>query len=214
MRTFCIAVITILSALAAHAQKTMADLWINLPDSLTPYLNSDKRTDMVNFYKMGVDAEVPSLLDEKSELRTLQERYLRARLSESSSLQMVMWPTADSDTVIVMVNTYVGGTLERGGAAESVVNFYNPQWQKFDPADVSTPVTASDLLCKPDTMDQQEYDRLLRLAHPAMVAVDIDEEDYSLIYRLYVPMLTNQERDQIQPIFVQRKLKWNGKKYN
>ena len=44
------------------AQRQMKDLLITMPDSLVGYLNITKRTEMVDFYHMGVKAETYNLL--------------------------------------------------------------------------------------------------------------------------------------------------------
>ena len=209
-----ITIVSLFSCTSLHAQKTMSDVWINMPDSLMMYLNWDKRNDLVAYYNMGAEANIPSLLDEESKLLKLTDNHISLRLNQSMTMQMALLMTTDNDSLICMVRTYFGGTEEEGGAAESVINFYDMQWQKIDNTRFLTSVDANELIQKPDTMTQEQYHQLFRLAHPTMSVVEMDAHDLSLTYRLTVPMLSAKEREQLASIFLQRKLKWNGKMYN
>ena len=213
MKTFFIAIVTFFSCVGLHAQKMMSEVWVNMPDSLMKYLNWDKRKDLTAYYQMGVEATIPSLLDEESRLMKLTENYVSLRLNKSATMQMGLLCTSDNDSLICMVRTYIGGTEEEGGAAESVVSFYDMLWQKIDTARLLIPVEGAELVHKPDTMSEEEYNQLIKLANPKMVAVEMDEEDFSLTYRLTVPMLSEKEREQLKSVFLQRKLKWDGKMY-
>lgn len=191
----------------------MSDVWVNMPDSLISYLNWDKRKDLTAFYQMGAEATIPSLLDEKSMLLKLTENYISLKLNKSATMQMALLQTLDNDSLICMVRTYIGGTDEEGGVAESVVTFYDMQWQKLDNARLLTPVDAAEMIHKPDSMTLETYTQLLRLANPKMLAVEMDESEHTLTYRLSIPMLSAKEQEQMKSIFLQRKLKWNGKMY-
>ena len=213
-KSYFIAIITFFSCTGLHAQKLMNDVWINIPDSLMKYLNWDKRNDLVAYYNMGAEASIPSLLDEKSILLKLTDNYISLRLNQSSTMQMALLSTDDEDSLICMVRTYIGGTKEEDGAAESVITFYDMQWNRLDNARFLTPLEGKDLVNRPDTMSQEQYDLLVGMAHPQMLSVEMDETDLSLTYRLTVPMLAAKEREQLNSILLQRKLKWNGKIYN
>lgn len=214
MRLFFIAIVAFFLCPKLNAQKSMSDVWVNMPDTLMKYLNWDKRKDLTAYYQMGAEATIPSLLGEEARLLKLTDNYISLKLSQSSTMQMALLKTIDNDSLICMVRTYFGGTEQEGGAAESVITFYDIQWQELDFAQYLASVEPADLTHKPDSMAQETYSQLLRLANPKIVAVEMDENDYSLTYRLTVPMLSAKEQEQIKPIFLQRKLKWGGKMYN
>ena len=60
------------SATMSFAQKQMKDYWVAMPDSVVPYLNKTKRTEMVDFYQMGVKAETFNLLQGATTLDSLR----------------------------------------------------------------------------------------------------------------------------------------------
>ena len=214
MRLFFIAIVAFFLCPSLNAQKSMSDVWVNMPDTLMTYLNWDKRKDLTAYFQMGAEATIPSLLGEEARLLKLTDNYISLKLNQSTNMQMAILKTIDNDSLICMVRTYYGGIEQEGGAAESVIAFYDMQWHKIDNSRFLKTIEPAELTHKPDSIAQETYSQLLRLASPKMVAVEMDENDYSLIYRLTVPMLSAKEQEQIKPIFLQRKLKWDGKMYN
>ena len=64
-----------MAVLSATAQKDMRQLWVGMPDSIVQYLNNTKRTEMVDFYDMGVKAETTKRLASSTFLDTLTTNY-------------------------------------------------------------------------------------------------------------------------------------------
>ena len=123
----------------------MSDVWVNMPDTLMTYLNWDKRKDLTAYFQMGAEATIPSLLGEEARLLKLTDNYISLKLNKSTNMQMAILKTIDNDSLICMVRTYYGGIEQEGGAAESVIAFYDMQWHKVY---VSMLNDASDALLK------------------------------------------------------------------
>ena len=203
-----LALIACLSMTHVYAQRNMRQIWIDMPDSLVEYLNANKRTEMVDFYDMGVRAETTNLLTTKTVLDSIADDYAHISLNECAKMQLALLKTSAGDSLICMVRTFMGE------AAESVVSFYDAGWKPQDATKLMASVQPSQLMAKPDTMDVERYKQLVAFIDPVMMAADYDPENKELVLSLATPLLTNEEICQVKAILLQRKLKWNGKIFN
>lgn len=203
-----LALIACLSMTHVYAQRNMRQIWIDMPDSLVEYLNANKRTEMVDFYDMGVRAETTNLLTTKTVLDSIADDYAHVSLNECAKMQLALLKTSAGDSLICMVRTFMGE------AAESVVSFYDAGWKPQDATKLMASVQPSQLMAKPDTMDVERYKQLVAFIDPVMMAADYDPENKELVLSLATPLLTNEEICQVKAILLQRKLKWNGKIFN
>lgn len=194
--------------LGASAQRQMKDFILTMPDSLVKYLNTTKRTEMVDFYFMGVKAETFNLLSEGTVLDSLTANHADIRLNESARMQLHLLPRENGDTVVCMVRTFLGE------APESTFAFYDSNWKSLERKGFLPEVDPMSLIHRPDTMTVERYEELLRLVDPLMVAAEITPADGALTFSLSTPMTTKKEREALQDILVQRKLKWDGKSFN
>ncbi len=208
MRRFFTAILMVAVVSAASAQRKMADFIMAMPDSVAPYLNKVKRTEMVDFYGMGVKAETFNLLSEGTVLDSLTASYAHITLSESSRMQLSLLAAEQGDTLLCVVRTLLGE------APESVVDFYDAGWRKLDRSRFMDAVDPLSLVARPDTMDAGRYEELLRLIDPLMVQADISPDDHSLCFSLSTPLVTKKERDELKEILLQRKVKWDGRRFN
>ena len=163
---------------------------------------------MVDFYGMGVKAETFNLLSEGTVLDSLTTSYANITLSESSRMQLSLLTAEQGDTVLCMVRSLMGE------APESVVSFYDAGWRKLETNHYLDAVDPSSLVARPDTMDVERYDHLLRYIDPVMVLAEFSPEDNSLSFSLSTPMVTKQEREDLKAILLQRKVKWSGVRFN
>ncbi len=194
-------------AFQAFAQRTMRDFIISMPDSLVEYLNKTKRTEMVDFYDMGVKAETSNLLQGATVLDSLTKDFADISLNKSVRMQLALLPRLNDDSLICMVQTFMGE------APESEVAFFDTQWQHVDADGLLEKVPSSMLLHRPDTMTVERYEQLVRLLDPVMVAADVSP-DKSITFSLSMPMTTKEEREELKSVILQKKLKWNGKRFN
>lgn len=208
MRRFFTIVLMMAVFTAASAQRKMADFIIAMPDSVVPYLNKVKRTEMVDFYGMGVKAETFNLLSEGTVLDSLTASYAHITLNESSRMQLALLAAEQGDTLLCMVRTLLGE------APESVISFYGADWRKLDGSRYLDAIDPASLVDRPDTMDIERYEELLRLVDPMMVQTVFSPEDNSLSFSLSTPLVTRKELEQLKPILLQRKVKWNHQKFN
>lgn len=192
----------------AFAQRNMRQILIDMPDSLVEYLSATKRTEMVDFYDMGVKAETNNLLMSSTVLDSIADDYAHVSLNESAKMQLALLKMSTGDSIICMVRTFIGE------APESVVSFYDGRWRPRDAAKLMAKVEASQLMSRPDTMDLERYERLVSFIDPVMMVADYDPEQQALVFNLSTPLLNKEEMMQVKAILLQRKLKWNGKIFN
>ena len=196
------------SATMSFAQKQMKDYWVAMPDSVVPYLNETKRTEMVDFYQMGVKAETFNLLQGATTLDSLTATFADVTLNPTARIQLSLLPTTGGDTLICMSRTYYGE------APETTVSFYDSQWRPIPSAGLLPTILPESLVQRPDTMTVERYDDLFRLVDPMMTYVLMSSGGQELTFFLSTPMVTKKEKMALEAILVQRKLKWDGEKFN
>ena len=207
MKRTAIAILVVVMAFPAMAQRTMRDFIITMPDSLVEYLNKTKRTEMVDFYDMGVKAETFNLLQGSTVLDSLTNTFADISVNKSQRMQLALLPLHEADTLICMVNSFLGE------APESEVHVFNTQWMPMPSKDFLDEVTASQLMQRPDTMTMERSDELVRFFDPVMIAA-VMTPDSNLIFQLSTPMVTTEEKKQLDAIMLQKKFKWNRQRFN
>ena len=199
--------VTMFSCLSMHAQRMMKDFWMSMPDSLVEYLDATKKHEMIDFYGMGVRAEVFNLLEGMSVMDTLTARHAAVTLSESSKLSVSLLPKNDGDTLICMVSTFLGPQ------PESTVSFYDSSWRKVPSEGILPELDAMSFMQRPDTMDIDEFEKMASLVDPIMISAEFHPTDDTLVYRLSTPLLSKSDRERLDAILVERRYKWDGNSF-
>lgn len=207
-------IIILLVALALSASvdaKSLGDLWLLMPDSLMPILSKSLRLEFVKMKEMGVKAEGKNLLGESCVMDTLSADYLKLSTSKSSLLQIMLLPRLGSDSLLCVVETFLG--LEK----ECDITFYDQHWKKVCSQDLlPADVYSVDRYFKvrPDTISEDKYQELHLTLEPRMWIAELSIEDKSLAIRLSLPLVSKEERRWLDDVLSQRKFKWNGRKFN
>lgn len=227
-----IALLLLLLPLTVGAQ-TVRDLWLSMPPSLAPYLSTSLRTQCLDFYDMHTDAQTDNALKGKSRIDTLTSTFLAATLSKAHTLQMKLLPASGSgsgsasgsasglgssmvsgsgsssslsscDSVLCVVRSW------DGPKRDSEVQLFDRQWK---PLQAPFTFSADSFVCRPDTMSEERFSRLVAMLDPIMFSVSLSPAENVLLVKLS-PIVPNPEDEKaIEQILVQRKLKWNGKTF-
>lgn len=227
-----IAFLLLLLPLTVGAQ-TVRDLWLSMPPSLAPYLSTSLRTQCLDFYDMHTDAQTDNALKGKSRIDTLTSTFLAATLSKAHTLQMKLLPASGSgsgsasgsasglgssmvsgsgsssslsscDSVLCVVRSW------DGPKRDSEVQLFDRQWK---PLQAPLTFSADSFVCRPDTMSEERFSRLVAMLDPIMFSVSLSPAENVLLVKLS-PIVPNPEDEKaIEQILVQRKLKWNGKTF-
>lgn len=217
-----IALLLLLLPLTVGAQ-TVRDLWLSMPPSFAPYLSTSLRTQCLDFYNMHTDAQTDNALKGKSRIDTLTSTFLAATLSKAHTLQMKLLPASGSglgsalgsgsgsssslsscDSVLCVVRSW------DGPKRDSEVQLFDRQWK---PLQAPFTFSADSFVCRPDTMSEERFSRLVALLDPIMFSVSLSPAENVLLVKLS-PVVPNPEDEKaIEQILVQRKLKWDGKTF-
>lgn len=233
-----IALLLLLLPLTVGAQ-TVRDLWLSMPPSLAPYLSTSLRTQCLDFYDMHTDAQTDNALKGKSRIDTLTSTFLAATLSKAHTLQMKLLPASGSGSgsasasvsgsgsSIGSASSLVSGSVSSsslsscdsvlcvvrswdGPKRDSEVQLFDRQWK---PLQAPLTFSADSFVCRPDTMSEERFSRLVALLDPIMFSVSLSPAENVLLVKLS-PVVPNPEDEKaIEQILVQRKLKWDGKTF-
>ena len=233
-----IALLLLLLPLTVGAQ-TVRDLWLSMPPSLAPYLSTSLRTQCLDFYDMHTDAQTDNALKGKSRIDTLTSTFLAATLSKAHTLQMKLLPASGSgsgsasasvsgsgssigsasslvsgsgscsslsscDSVLCVVRSW------DGPKRDSEVQLFDRQWK---PLQAPLTFSADSFVCRPDTMSEERFSRLVALLDPIMFSVSLSPAENVLLVKLSPVVLNPDDEKAIEQILVQRKLKWDGKTF-
>lgn len=134
---------------------------------------------------------------------------LGSSLDSGSSLgsgsSSVSGPSLSScDSVLCVVRSW------DGPKRDSEVQLFDRQWK---PLQAPLTFSADSFVCRPDTMSEERFSRLVALLDPIMFSVSLSPTDNVLLVKLS-PVVSNPDDEKaIEQILVQRKLKWNGKTF-
>jgi hypothetical protein len=192
-KIFLILLVTF-SLLPLNAQN-MRQIWLEMPDSIVPYLNRSLRTELADYVTMGMKSEVMNALRDTTRIEKLTDDYILVQLSNATKLEI---KSLDAST-IAMVQTWCGPL------AESKLSLFSNNWE-VKPLNIDV----SSMFVKPDTMSQQRYSELLDMANVTMNEMQLSVKDNSLTIKYSVPLLSSTDKKEMQAILRQRKLNWNG----
>lgn len=186
--------------------KTMREVWIDMPDSITMYLTKSMRTELADYVDMKVSAATKNAIGDTVRIDTLTSDYIAITLSESSKLEMKLLPR-DGSNIICMVRTYYGT------AAESIISFWQLDWQQLP--DISMPALENiELIKKPDSLSVTEFNKIKATISPKMIEMRLSPDDNSLLLSYSLPDVNKEDSELIKSILVQKKINWNGEIFN
>ncbi|MCI6110163.1 MAG: DUF3256 family protein [Prevotella sp.] len=108
------------------------------------------------------------------------------------------------DSVLCVVRSW------DGPKRDSEVQLFDRQWK---PLQAPLTFSADSFVCRPDTMSEERFSRLVALLDPIMFSVSLSPAENVLLVKLS-PVVPNPDDEKaIEQILVQRKLKWDGKTF-
>ena len=205
-RTVISLIIMLVFSVETSLGKTMREVWIDMPDSITMYLTKSMRTELADYVDMKVSAATKNAIGDTVRIDTLTSDYIAITLSESSKLEMKLLPR-DGSNIICMVRTYYGT------AAESIISFWQLDWQQLP--DISMPALENiELIKKPDSLSVTEFNKIKAMISPKMIEMRLSPDDNSLLLSYSLPDVNKEDSELIKSILVQKKINWNGEIFN
>lgn len=183
-----------ITSLAAYAQN-MREVWINMPDSIVPYLNRSLRTELADYVGMNMKSEVRNLIGDTTRISLLTDNYIKAKLSNASALEIKL---LDASTIAVVKTWF-------SPEAESELELYDKEWKKLAFEDNLKPTIE-----KPDTMSIERFNELQQLGDIKLRTIQLNPTDNSVLADYSFLLLNKAEKDRLKAIIKQRKFKWDG----
>lgn len=205
-------IIMIFMSAGMHAQKSMREVWVTMPDSVIPYLNQKLRAELIDYWDMKAEAKVKNILGGNTKLEELNDKFMAVKLNGNTDVSFRLLNTADSSYIICMVKTI------SAPAKESTVSLYSSDWQPLNGEyGLSMGHNADDIkssfIMPRDTMAVEQYNKLCAMVEPVMVAAELNKDEDSITFSLSTPFITKKEKEELFIVLRQRKLKWDGKTF-
>lgn len=108
------------------------------------------------------------------------------------------------DSVLCVVRSW------DGPKRDSEVQLFDRQWK---PLQAPLTFSADSFVCRPDTMSEERFSRLVALLDPIMFSVSLSPAENVLLVKLSSVVPNPDDEKAIEQILVQRKLKWDGKTF-
>ena len=203
MRHTLLSLVLLVTCGFANAQG-ISRAWQDIPDSLVGYLSRGSRIQLVDTYTITGHSDVQNKLEGRSRIDTLTTDFMQVRMSDALLIQLKQLPTADGNSVLCLVRTYLGP------ACESEVEIYSMSWDIISTIDIGR----YDLINKPDTMSSDRFLELKAFLMPMLVSASLSAEDDMLTITPSIPFSNPDVENELKSLILQRKLKWDNKTFN
>jgi hypothetical protein len=177
---------------------------MSIPSSAIPYLDKNQRQELLDLIDMQTKAEVTNLFGDTCKIDTLTNTYLSATLSHSSTLQLKLLPREIGDTILCMIRSFSGPSID------SQLSFYTLDWTQLDIPQLDY----HSLIVKPDTMSTADFEVYKEALDSNLVSLSLSSNQHELDLKITPILLDKDENKNIKAQLLQRKLKWNGSKFN
>lgn len=196
--------VSIMLAVSSAAMAQGVDsLFVNMPDSLFPYLARAQRSELLNMQRIDTSthAVLQSLYDGKVEMLYKDADRMTIGLDSLTTLEMSAL-MSEGNAVCCVLRTVA--TPEK----HTELALYDAAWNRLQTVDIDT----VQLMQRPDTMSEEQFHDLFKLVEFQLVEAHfVDAQTVEL--ELNIPMVSKDDRKKFAAVLVQRRLKWNGKTF-
>jgi hypothetical protein len=176
----------------------MAALFIEMPDSCIPSLESAWRKDLVDLYHSGKEARLQNTMMGYSKLLTLTPDYLELRITERSVIEMKLLPLINHTHIICVVTTV------DAPVSDSRVAFYTTQWHPLAASEMFTPVTADWFIKEDADKESDAFKDAASRMDMDLIKYRLSPDDLTLTAFYTTPLyLSREERIKVTPYLKQ-----------
>lgn len=183
--------------LGASAQ-SLREVWIEMPDSILPYLSKSQRTELADYVEMKAEPAVLSTFGDSVRIERMTNNYLLLKANEATRLEIKL---LDNNT-LALVQTWMAP------AAESKLSLFNLQWQ---PKEAVVAYKAN--IVKPDSMSDEDFSDLKTLMSPRLKEYRLSADNNSLSVSWNYPLLSKKDVKRVTEILKSQVLNWTGKDF-
>lgn len=191
-------IICFLTCWLGVSAQSLREVWIEMPDSILPYLSKSQRTELADYVEMKAEPAVLSTFGDSVRIERMTNNYLLLKANEATRLEIKL---LDNNT-LALVQTWMAP------AAESKLSLFNLQWQ---PKEVVVAYKAN--IVKPDSMSDEDFSDLKTLMSPRLKEYRLSADNNSLSVSWNYPLLSKKDVKRVTEILKSQVLNWTGKDF-
>ena len=191
-------IICFLTCWLCVSAQSLREVWIEMPDSILPYLSKSQRTELADYVEMKAEPVVLNVFGDSVRIERMTNNYLLVKASEVTLLEIKL---LHNDT-LALVQTW------KAPAAESKLSLFDLQWQPKEAV-----VEYNENIVKPDTMTDEEFNDLKSLMYPRLKEYRLSPENNSLSVSWNYPLLSKKELKRMVDLLKPQVLNWTGRDF-
>lgn len=191
-------IICFLTCWLGVSAQSLREVWIEMPDSILPYLSKSQRTELADYVEMKAEPAVLSTFGDSVRIERMTNNYLLLKANEATQLEIKL---LDNNT-LALVQTWMAP------AAESKLSLFNLQWQPKE-AVVDYKVN----IVKPDSMSDEDFADLKTLMSPRLKEYRLSADNNSLSVSWNYPLLSKKDVKRVTELLKSQVLNWTGKDF-
>ena len=191
-------IICFLTCWVGVSAQSLREVWIEMPDSILPYLSKSQRTELADYVEMKAEPVVLNVFGDSVRIERMTNNYLLVKASEVTLLEIKL---LDNNT-LALVQTW------KAPAAESKLSLFDLQWQPKEAV-----VEYNENIVKPDTMTDEEFNDLKSLMYPRLKEYRLSPENNSLSVSWNYPLLSKKELKRMVDLLKPQVLNWTGRDF-
>ena len=191
-------IICFLTCWLCVSAQSLREVWIEMPDSILPYLSKSQRTELADYVEMKAEPVVLNVFGDSVRIEHMTNNYLLVKASEVTLLEIKL---LDNNT-LALVQTW------KAPVAESKLSLFNLQWQPKEAV-----VEYNENIVKPDTMTDEEFNDLKSLMYPRLKEYRLSPENNSLSVSWNYPLLSKKELKRMVDLLKPQVLNWTGRDF-
>lgn len=191
-------IICFLTCWLGVSAQSLREVWIEMPDSILPYLSKSQRTELADYVEMKAEPAVLSTFGDSVRIERMTNNYLLLKANEATRLEIKL---LDNNT-LALVQTWMAP------AAESKLRLFNLQWQPKE-AVVDYKVN----IVKPDSMSDEDFADLKTLMSPRLKEYRLSADNNSLSVSWNYPLLSKKDVKRVTELLKSQVLNWTGKDF-
>ena len=191
-------IICFLTCWLCVSAQSLREVWIEMPDSILPYLSKSQRTELADYVEMKAEPVVLNVFGDSVRIERMTNNYLLVKASEVTLLEIKL---LDNNT-LALVQTW------KAPAAESKLSLFDLQWQPKEAV-----VEYNENIVKPDTMTDEEFNDLKSLMYPRLKEYRLSPENNSLSVSWNYPLLSKKELKRMVDLLKPKVLNWTGRDF-
>ncbi len=191
-------IICFLTCWLGVSAQSLREVWIEMPDSILPYLSKSQRTELADYVEMKAEPAVLSTFGDSVRIERMTNNYLLLKANEATRLEIKL---LDNNT-LALAQTWMAP------AAESKLSLFNLQWQ---PKEAVVEYKAN--IVKPDSMSDEDFSDLKTLMSPRLKEYRLSADNNSLSVSWNYPLLSKKDVKRVTELLKPQVLNWTGKDF-